>query len=1097
MKIKQAFTKQDELEFMKGEYLANKVYLRKMFLLFIFLYALFGITDRIYFPDGWKLLYVIRFGIVIPVFIVAIILSFSKKFLKYQQRYVALSFFVGGIGIAYMLILSPENIIYYGGLLMIYFSGYFLIKLRFFYASSVGLSIFIFHILGYIISNNSISNTFLYGAFFFIGANLIGMAGAYNIEMMNRKRFLHEKEIAQINEKLQLNYDEKVEQFNRLEQSIKENKALNVKNKELDQLTKSLEESEQHHKLVLNSTASGIYEVNLDDICTYINENALRLLGYQDKNEVLGKKMHELVHHSHEDGTSHQAKDCFLLDSFLTSAIVNKDDIIWKKDGTYLHVSYASSPQLKDGKIVGVVVTFSDISERKQHEMIQKQSDERYRLLFETMAQGVVYHDKDGLITSCNPIAEKVLGLSFAQMQGKTTMDPRWKMIDETGNSISGEDHPAMLALRTKERVGPVVRGVFRPESGDYVWLNIIAIPLFLEGDANPHLVYATFDDITEKIKAGNKVTYLKNLLEYIITNSNQGIAVHDKDLNYVYVSQRYLEMYRVKNKDVIGKHHYQVFPDLPMKWREIHQRALKGEVLKGERDTYQRADGTTDYTRWLCLPWYDEKDEIAGIIIYTEVINDLIETEIELKESYDHLQYIMDRLPIGIAVNSVNPEVNFEYMNDNFAPFYNTTREALEKNDSFWDVVYEDESYRKEIKKKVIEGIKSKDLSRMRWEDVPITQHGEIVKYISAYAIPIPGSETIISTVIDVTERKMKENMIIHTSNHDYLTNLPNRRYFEEMLTQYDAESFYPLMIVMIDVDGLKIINDAFGHQYGNEALIEVARILSKTKRDNDFIARIGGDEFVILCPNTDESAIDAIKHSLFEEVNHSQFRDFNFSLSLGYSVKTNNLMTTTEVLNEAEDNMYSNKVLHGRTARNESVMSILQALKDKYNEERIHSDKVSYYCKSMGEKLGFDEDAVKELELAGLMHDIGKITIPDNILDKPGKLTDEEWKVMKTHTINGYNILRSADKYSRLAEYALTHHERWDGKGYPNGKRGEDIPLFSRIISISDSYEAMTADRPYRKALGKEFAIAELKRCAGSQFDAQLVDVFINEVI
>ena len=127
------------------------------------------------------------------------------------------------------------------------------------------------------------------------------------------------------------------------------------------------------------------------------------------------------------------------------------------------------------------------------------------------------------------------------------------------------------------------------------------------------------------------------------------------------------------------------------------------------------------------------------------------------------------------------------------------------------------------------------------------------------------------------------------------------------------------------------------------------------------------------------------------------------------------------------------------------------------------------------MGEELKLSEDQTKELEFAGLMHDIGKITIPDRILDKPGKLTEDEWVIMKTHTINGYHILRSADKYSMLAEYALTHHERWDGKGYPNGLKEDEIPLFSRIISICDSYEAMTADRPYRKALDYKVAIAE----------------------
>jgi HD-GYP domain-containing protein (c-di-GMP phosphodiesterase class II) len=129
--------------------------------------------------------------------------------------------------------------------------------------------------------------------------------------------------------------------------------------------------------------------------------------------------------------------------------------------------------------------------------------------------------------------------------------------------------------------------------------------------------------------------------------------------------------------------------------------------------------------------------------------------------------------------------------------------------------------------------------------------------------------------------------------------------------------------------------------------------------------------------------------------------------------------------------------------------------------------------------------------------MHDIGKITIPDHILKKPGKLTEDEWQVMKSHTTNGYQILRSADKYTRLADYALTHHERWDGKGYPKGLKQEEIPFFSRIIGICDAYEAMTSDRPYRKAMSKEYAINELKNCSGLQFDPHLVKIFIEEVL
>jgi HD-GYP domain-containing protein (c-di-GMP phosphodiesterase class II) len=202
-------------------------------------------------------------------------------------------------------------------------------------------------------------------------------------------------------------------------------------------------------------------------------------------------------------------------------------------------------------------------------------------------------------------------------------------------------------------------------------------------------------------------------------------------------------------------------------------------------------------------------------------------------------------------------------------------------------------------------------------------------------------------------------------------------------------------------------------------------------------------------------------------------------------------------DIIVKAENDMYSKKTLHNQSSRNQVITALFNSLKEKYNEERVHSDRVSQYCLAMGKKMNLTYSEVLELELAGRMHDIGKITIPDHILKKPGKLTEDEWQVMKSHTTNGYQILRSADKYSRLADYALTHHERWDGKGYPKGLKQEEIPFFSRIIGICDAYEAMTSDRPYRKAMSKEYAISELKNCSGLQFDPHLVKIFIEEVL
>lgn len=177
--------------------------------------------------------------------------------------------------------------------------------------------------------------------------------------------------------------------------------------------------------------------------------------------------------------------------------------------------------------------------------------------------------------------------------------------------------------------------------------------------------------------------------------------------------------------------------------------------------------------------------------------------------------------------------------------------------------------------------------------------------------------------------------------------------------------------------------------------------------------------------------------------------------------------------------------------------MMDILQTLTHKHHEEALHSRRVSDYCVRMGEVLGLSEEARDELRLAGMFHDIGKVSIPDHIINKPGELTDEEWTVMRMHPIIGYEILSAAAEYAALAPYARSHHERIDGHGYPDQLKGDEIPLVSRIISICDAYEAMTADRPYRNAMDKRVAIAELRAHAGTQFDSELVEIFIERVL
>ncbi len=571
-----------------------------------------------------------------------------------------------------------------------------------------------------------------------------------------------------------------------------------------------------------------------------------------------------------------------------------------------------------------------------------------------------------------------------------------------------------------------------------------------------------------ESLKASQaEENHLHKLLDYIVSNSTQAIAIHDRQLNYLYVSDEYFEQYGLEDRNIIGKHHYEVFPDLPQKWREVHQRALNGEEVRENRDTYPREDGSTDYTRWVCKPWYDKDGNIGGIVLYSEVINDLIDTEIELKRSKEQLERVMAYSPVGMAVHSFTPTVKFEYMNDNFLRIFDTTKAVLNQSNTFWRLFNHPNNRETSFKDDVLERLKKTNPARLSWENVSIMTKSGTTRYINVYSTPLPDSELFVTTVIDVTERKQKEDEIAHVSLHDYLTEIPNRRYYQKKLLRYDQPQYYPLGIINMDVNGLKLINDAFGHESGNEALQIIAKIIAKNIGHDDFVARIGGDEFAILCPNTNEDTIAALLDRIHEAVNRQMIRDITLSIASGYAFKYDNKQSIRSVITTAEDDMYKHKVISGNTDRNQAIQSILQTLQNKYNDEKIHSQRVSRFSRLIGEALNLKHDDIKELEMAALYHDIGKITIPDDILKKPGKLTASEWEIMKKHTLSGYQILRAADQYSNIAEYAMSHHERIDGKGYPNGIKGEAIPLFSRIISVCDAYEAMTSPRPYSAPL------------------------------
>ncbi len=348
-----------------------------------------------------------------------------------------------------------------------------------------------------------------------------------------------------------------------------------------------------------------------------------------------------------------------------------------------------------------------------------------------------------------------------------------------------------------------------------------------------------------------------------------------------------------------------------------------------------------------------------------------------------------------------------------------------------------------------------------------------------------------------DISQRKAAEKEILYMNYHDQLTGLYNRRFFEEELKRVDIERNLPISLIMADVNGLKLINDAFGHAYGDMLLIKTGELIKRQCREDEIIARLGGDEFVILLPRTSSEEAERIIKRIKASSKGIQLQSMELSISFGWETKNSVMQDINEIFKNAEDYMYRHKLFESPSIRGKTVKAIINSLHEKNKREEQHSQRVSYLCEAIGIAMEQSESVLKELKTVGLLHDIGKIAIDEKILNKPDKLTNEEWNDIKRHPEIGYRILSSVNDMAELAEFVLAHHERWDGGGYPKGLKGVEIPLQARIITVADTFDAMTSERAYRSAIPDDIAIAEIKRNAGTQFDPEIVRIFTEKVM
>lgn len=373
--------------------------------------------------------------------------------------------------------------------------------------------------------------------------------------------------------------------------------------------------------------------------------------------------------------------------------------------------------------------------------------------------------------------------------------------------------------------------------------------------------------------------------------------------------------------------------------------------------------------------------------------------------------------------------------------------------------------------------------------------------KDIGDSAAPIKDTDgNIIGVVLvfrDVTQEVRKKEAIEFLSSHDSVTGIFNRSFFEQSIKDIDKENNLPISLIMGDVNGLKMTNDIFGHQEGDQILKSIASIMKSSCRSQDIVARWGGDEFVILLKNTSDAKARSICKIIKKKCAKTNNETVPLSISLGYATKEYLHQNIIQTLKRAEDIMYKKKFLESKSVRSSIIGSLKKTLYEKSTETEEHAERLTEYCNIVGKTMKLSSNEINDLHLLSVLHDIGKTAIRDSILKKPGPLTDEEWVEMKRHPEIGYRIAQSVPELSQIAEYILSHHERWDGKGYPQGLRSQNIPLPSRIIAVADAYDAMINDRLYRKALPINIAKQELMTNSGTQFDPLVVNIFLQYAI
>ncbi|MBA1336667.1 MAG: GGDEF domain protein [Firmicutes bacterium] len=767
------------------------------------------------------------------------------------------------------------------------------------------------------------------------------------------------------------------------------------------------------------------------------------------------------------------------------------------------------------GNLLGAASISRDITDRIKAQRELEFSQKRFKELFDNSPDAIAYFDKNHFIQDINP--------AFTQLFGYTLEECRGINLDEIVTRGEDIQRAAKITYKLFEEGIADLEDFRYRKSGEPVLVGIRGVLVRIDGEVVGG--YGIYSDITERIRYKEDLesanaeleasleeltaveeelrNHYEKLLESeekykaLVTRMQQGLAlleaVYDKcgnvvDFQFLDMNESFEGLLEKKRDEVIGRTLLQILPTIEDYWMQKLKHVLgTGEAIRFE-------DYVQELNTYHEVVAYRPKPRQIALIITNVTERKLAEEALQASELTFRTLFEGSSDPILIL-----DEYKFADCNPATVKILGYPGKESIVGKTPWEISPETQPDGTPSRKKAMElAAQAQKKGKCRFEWWHKKSDGTVFPVeVMLTSIMLHGKKVLHAVIRDISDRKQMEEKLKYLSFHDQLTGLYNRRFFEEELKRLDTPRNLPLTIVMADVNGLKLTNDAFGHAMGDELLKKAAEVLRKACRTDDIVARIGGDEFSILLPRTDasdgEQIVERIKNLTLKE----EVASIKLSVSFGWETKTDSTEKIQDIIKKADDNMYKKKLYESPSMRSKSIDIILRTLHEKNKMEEEHSKRVAQFCERMGKALGLSADENTIIRTAGLLHDIGKIAIDDKLLSKRGRLTDFEREEVRRHSEVGYRILSSANEMTEIAEYVIAHHERWDGKGYPKGLKGTDIPLQSRIIAIADAFDAMTSVRNYRNALPEETAVRELINNAGTQFDPHLVKIFIEKVL